>query len=48
MPQTRFFKTLRSAAGVLALCAWLGCKKEAPPEPAPAPAPAPPRPRPRR
>jgi basic membrane protein A len=41
MPQTRLFRILRSGAGVLALCAWLGCKKEAPPEPTPAPAPPP-------
>ncbi len=45
MPQIRPSKLLRGAAGVLALCAWLGCKKEPPAEPAlaaaaPAPAPA--------
>ncbi len=43
MPQTRCLNLLRNAAGVLALCALLGCKKEPPPaEPAPAaPPPAP-------
>ncbi len=43
MPQTRSSKFVRIAAGVLMLCAWLGCKKTEPPaEPAPAaPAPAP-------
>jgi basic membrane protein A len=36
MPHIRSFKM-----GTLVLCAWLGCKKEAPPEPPPAAAPAP-------
>ena len=30
MPHTRPSTFLRSAAGVLAICAWIGCKKEAP------------------
>jgi simple sugar transport system substrate-binding protein len=38
MPQTRPWKLLRRAGVVLALCAWLGCKKEPPAEPAAAPA----------
>ena len=45
MPKTRHSPNLlRSAAGVLMLCAWLGCKKEPPAEPAPAPATPPPAP----
>jgi len=42
MPYTRAWKFLRSAAGVLAICALIGCKKEAPAEPAPAPSATPP------
>src|SRR5262249_10274674 len=41
MLHIRSSKSLRSAAGVFAFCAWVGCKKEAPAEPAPAAAPAP-------
>ena len=42
MPHTRSSNILRNAAGVLALCALLGCKKEPPPAAAPAaPPPAP-------
>ncbi len=43
MPQTSTSNFMRSAAAVLLLCTWLGCKKnEPPPEPAaPTPPPAP-------
>ena len=45
MPKTRHSTNfLRSAAGVLMLCACLGCKKEPPAEPAPAHATPPPAP----
>ena len=40
MPHTRASRFLRSAAGVVAFCTWVGCKKEPPVEPAPAAAPA--------